>query len=388
MKPEGASLPANRASALDWALWLCSRRSVTPGDGGILGDLAPALEELGWVCERMDCSGVKNLWAAHPEALAQNRSRLAFMGHVDVVPEGDLAAWSSDPWVPRVEGGMLCARGAADMKGGIAAFLAALHARSAQGFAPAAAMLLTSDEEGEARWGSRYALEELARRGFRADSVLVGEPASACELGDAFKQERRGSISAKFEILGVQGHAAYPENCANPIALAQPLMAWLAQADLGAWEGGGAKAGLQMVKAFSQPGPSNMVPGRFEIEANLRFGAGFDLEGFKAEAGRRAAQAYPGSTARWGEPSMPYNSEPGPLSRELRRAGLAVLGREPAPSSAGGTSDGRFAGLVAGEIAEYGLPCGTAHKADERVKIEDLGLLAEVYARVLEGLGV
>ncbi len=361
--------------------------SVTPADGGALGVLQEALDGLGFVCHRLTfahagSAPVDNLYAR----LGSAAPNFCFAGHTDVVPVGDAAAWSVAPFGAAVADGSLWGRGAADMKGAIAAFVAAaarfVGARTAP-LAGSISLLITGDEEGEAVNGTAKVLEWLAARGERLDACLVGEPTNPGELGEMVKIGRRGSLTGTLVVRGVQGHAAYPDLADNPIprllrmldALSEPLDRGNAHFQ---------PSNLEITSIDVGNTASNVIPAAARALFNVRYNDSYSrasLEALLRERLDGSGGAYELALAGSGEAFL---TPPGPLSDLIVSAVEQVLGRRPELSTSGGTSDARFIKDYC-PVAEFGLVGATMHKVDERVALADLEALTEVYRAVLAG---
>ena len=370
---------------------LIARRSVTPEDGGCQALLAERLERVGFRCEHHafgpEGARVHNLWAERTGRFAHGK-RLVFAGHTDVVPTGPLDAWSSDPFVPTVKDGVLYGRGAADMKGSIAAMVV-----GAERFVAAhadhgghVAFLLTSDEEGPSVDGTVQVCRLLESRGTRLDYAIVGEPTSVATLGDTIKNGRRGTLSGKLRIEGVQGHIAYPHLAKNPIHLAAPVLAELATVE---WDRGNAHfqpTAWQMSNVHAGTGAGNVIPGHLTVDFNFRFStestAASLRERLEAIVARHGA---PWSIA-WTLGGEPFLTEPGALSGALQDAIRARTGVAAELSTTGGTSDGRFLSRICAEVVELGPVNASIHKIDEHVDAASLDALADIHAGVLERL--
>jgi succinyl-diaminopimelate desuccinylase len=363
---------------------LIGRRSITPEDAGCQALVAQRLAPLGFRAEPLVRNGVTNLWCRRGDA----RPLFCFAGHTDVVPPGPREAWQSDPFEPTLRAGHLCGRGAVDMKGAIAAFVTA-----AEGFVAARplargsiALLLTSDEEGPSVDGTVRVVERLAAAGERIDYSIVGEPSSTELLGDTIKNGRRGSLSGTLTIRGVQGHVAYPHLARNPIHLAAPAVAELAALR---WDDGNEDfppTTFQCSNVHAGTGATNVIPGALELQFNFRYSTAStraSLERRFEEVLRRHGLDY---ALVWTGHGRPFLTRPGRLVDAVAASVREVVGRTPALSTDGGTSDGRFIAAICDEVVELGLPNATIHKVDERVAIEDLERLSAIYRAVLERL--
>jgi len=370
------------SAALDLARQLIARPSVTPDDAGCQQLIAARLAAAGFEAERFDRSGTRNLWLQRGAA----RPVFAFLGHTDVVPTGPPERWSSDPFVPQERDGWLYGRGSADMKTSLAAFVVAAE-RFVSG-QPAhrgtVAVLLTSDEEGPATDGTVAVVEALQARGRNVDFGLVGEPTSTAELGDTIKNGRRGSLSGRLLVHGVQGHVAYPHLARNPIHQLAPALAELAATE---WDRGDRffpPTTFQVSNLRAGTGAGNVIPGQCEIEFNFRFSPASPPDTLRRRVEdvlNRHALSY---ALAWTLGAEPFVTAPGQLVDALSRAILEVTGRRPQLSTSGGTSDGRFLARICPQVVEFGPLNASIHQIDERVRIEDIEPLALIYQRTLE----
>jgi len=371
-------------NVLELARALIARPSVTPDDAGCLDLLAEWLTPLGFTCERIDRGSVRNLWARRGSAAPL----FCFAGHVDVVPPGPREQWLSDPFTASERDGKLYGRGAADMKSSIAAFVVACQRLLAAGNEPAGsiALLITSDEEGDAIDGTVRVCETLAARGERIDYCLVGEPTSVERLGDTIKNGRRGSLSLRLTVKGVQGHVAYPKKVKNPIHLAAPLIAELAATR---WDEGDVHfppTSFQVSNIHAGTGAGNVVPGQCVIDANFRFGTASTAESLIARVGEMLVRHAVDHEIVWTLGARPFLTPPGPLSTALSTAIAKVSPVSTALSTSGGTSDGRFIAEICPQVVEFG-PCNDSiHKVDEHVRIAELEPLAEIYRQTMQAL--
>jgi succinyl-diaminopimelate desuccinylase len=372
------------APVLALARELIARRSVTPEDGGCQPLIAERLAPAGFVAETLRSNGVDNLWLRR----GTRPPLVCFAGHTDVVPPGPLDAWASDPFEPSVRDGWLYGRGAADMKGSIAAFVTA--ASDFVGAHPdhegSIALLLTSDEEGPATDGTSKVVERLAARDERIDYCIVGEPSSVDRLGDVIKNGRRGTLSGVLRIRGIQGHVAYPDAARNPIHLAAPAIAELASIT---WDEGNEyfpPTTFQCSNIRAGTGATNVIPGMLELQFNWRYSTASTPESLVsrlADLLRRHGIEYELELPSSGKP---YLTPRGRLVHVVSAAIEAECGLSPALSCTGGTSDGRFVASVCAEVVELGPVNATIHKLNERVAVGDLARLAAIHRRVLEKL--
>ncbi len=371
-------------NVLDYARALIARPSVTPDDAGCQRLIAEWLEPLGFQPEWMHFGEVENLWLRR----GTEGPLFVFAGHTDVVPPGPEKAWATPPFEPVVRDGMLHGRGAADMKGSLAAMVAACHRFVAKDprHRGSIALLLTSDEEGPAVNGTVKVVETLQARGERIDWCLVGEPSCAERFGDTIKNGRRGSITGSLRVLGKQGHVAYPHLADNPIHRFAPALAELVAVE---WDQGNAffpPTTFQVANIHAGTGASNVIPGELEVQFNLRF----STELTDAEIRRRVHDLLDRRGLRyelqWTLSGQPFLTPEGRLVEATRRAVVATTGIEPALSTGGGTSDGRFIAPTGAEVVEFGPVNATIHQVDERVGVDELKALVDVYTGVLEEL--
>ena len=371
-------------NTLDLAQRLIALPSVTPRDAGCLDLIAGRLQTLGFVCERIDVGGVANLWARHGDA----SPLVCFAGHIDVVPPGPLEQWSSPPFVPTIRQGKLYGRGAADMKSSVAAFVIAAESFVTEDprHAGSVALLLTSDEEGDSIDGTVRVTERLQERGEAIDYCVVGEPTSVEHLGDTIKNGRRGSLSAKLIVKGIQGHVAYPDAVRNPIHLAAPAIAELAATR---WDDGNEyfpPTSFQVSNIHAGTGAGNVVPGRLEIDFNFRFSTASTVVGLQHRVEALLDRHGLDYAIHWQLGAKPFLTPLGRLVDVLAEAVLAVTGTRAKLSTSGGTSDGRFIAEICREVVELGPINDSIHKVDEHVNIADLNPLAAIYGQVLRRL--
>ncbi len=379
----------SRTLHLAEALIAC--RSVTPDDGGCQALIEARLRPLGFECTTI-ASGpesfrVTNLWAVRRGALADG-PLLVFAGHTDVVPTGPLEQWSSDPFVPTHRGDRLYGRGAADMKSSLAAMVVAVEEWI--GAFPAhrgsIAFLLTSDEEGPALDGTVKVCEWLAALGVRVDHCIVGEPTSVRRLGDMVKNGRRGSLSGKLTVRGVQGHIAYPQLAKNPIHLAAPALAELAAIE---WDRGNRyfpPTSWQMSNIHAGTGASNVIPGELIVDFNFRFSTESTPESLKARVNAVLDAHGLDFHIAWTLGGEPFLTPAGTLSEALAGAIRTHTGLDTELSTTGGTSDGRFIAKICPQVVEFGPINESIHKIDENTPVADLEVLKAIYHTTLETL--
>jgi succinyl-diaminopimelate desuccinylase len=375
---------SSNAPTLDLARELIARRSQTPDDAGCQDLLGKRLARSGFRCESLVANGVSNLWARHGDA----HPIVCFAGHTDVVPSGPLDAWESDPFDPSLRDGYLYGRGAADMKSSLAAFVVAIEQFvAARPKHPGSiALLITSDEEGPAIDGTVRLVERLRSRGETLDYCVVGEPSSVERLGDMIKNGRRGTLSGKLIVRGVQGHVAYPQLARNPIHLAAPVIAELAATR---WDEGDAyfpPTSWQVSNVHAGTGATNVIPGTLELDFNFRYAPVHTREDLERAFLAILARHGLDHEIRWTGSGKPYLTARGRLVDVAGAAIREVCGIAPEISCTGGTSDGRFIAEICTEVVELGPVNATIHKLNERVAVADLEPLAAIYRGILERL--
>jgi succinyl-diaminopimelate desuccinylase len=363
---------------------LIARPSVTPDDAGCLDLIASWLVPLGFRIERIDAGGVSNLWARR----GTSGRLVCFAGHTDVVPPGPLEQWTSPPFEPTVRDACLYGRGAADMKSSIAACVVAMERLVNRRVANAdsLALLLTSDEEGDAVDGTVRVVEALKARKEAIDFCIVGEPTCVARLGDTIKNGRRGSLSARLAVRGVQGHVAYPHLVKNPVHLAAPALAELAAT---AWDAGNEyfpPTSFQISNAHAGTGAGNVVPGSFEIMFNFRFSTASTVEGLQSRVHALLDRHQLEYGIRWTLGAHPFLTQRGDLCAALTDAIATEIGVETELSTTGGTSDGRFIADICPQLVEFGPVNASIHKVDESIAVADLEPLARIYEHAFERL--
>lgn len=363
---------------------LITLSSVTPEDKGCQARMAELLQPLGFTCETIQSGAVTNLWARRGTA----QPLLVFAGHTDVVPTGPLDQWTSNPFKPTHRDGKLYGRGAADMKTSLAAMIVAVeefvtahpHHQGSIGF------LITSDEEGPATDGTVVVCDQLKARGEQLDYCIVGEPTSVNKIGDMIKNGRRGTMSGKLTIKGVQGHIAYPHMAKNPIHLAMPALAELATVT---WDTGNEyylPTSWQMSNIHAGTGASNVIPGVCVVDFNFRFSTASTVEGL--QQGVRAVLDKHGLEydLAWTVGGHPFLTPRGILSQALSDAISAETGLTTELSTTGGTSDGRFIAKICPQVVEFGPTNASIHKIDEHIAVAEIDPLKNIYRRTLENL--
>jgi len=369
---------------LDLTAELLRRPSVSPEDHGCLDVICARLEPLGFHNERLQYPPVDNLWArrgtGHPV--------LCFAGHTDVVPTGPREAWHTDPFEPVIRDGMLYGRGAADMKSGLAAMVTATERFLARhpNHRGTLAFLFTSDEEGPSVDGTRRVMQVLGARGEKIDWCVVGEPTSHEALGDTIKIGRRGSLSGRLTVHGVQGHIAYPHLAHNPVHAFAPALAELTSRH---WDKGNAyfqPTTFQVSNIAAGTGAPNVIPGELKVRFNLRFSTEQTVESLQRTVLGILDRHRVNYTLEWFVSGLPFLTQPGILTETVSASVLEVTGRTPAFSTTGGTSDGRFIAPTGAQVVEVGVGNATIHKVNECARVEDIELLSLVYERVMEKL--
>jgi len=366
------------------AVELLKRRSLTPDDGGCHDLIAARLEKIGFRVERHRHNGVDNLWARR----GAEAPVVCFAGHTDVVPTGPLERWHSDPFVPTLRDGLLYARGAADMKTSDAAFVTATERFVAAhpDHKGSIAFLLTSDEEGPATDGTVKVVEALRARGELLDYCIVGEPTSAAEFGDTIKNGRRGSLSGRLVVKGVQGHIAYPHLAKNPIHLAAPAIAELAET---MWDEGNVyfpPTTWQISNIHGGTGATNVIPGAVEILFNFRYATASTADGLKDAVCEILDSHGLDYEIEWSPPGKPFLTARGRLCDALSEAVREVTGLTPELSTSGGTSDGRFIAEICPQVVEFGPLNTSIHKLNEHVAVDCIEPLSDIYRKTLEKL--
>ena len=369
------------SEVLNLAKELILLRSVTPDDAGCQALIAGRLQRAGFHRESLRFGAVDNLWATH----GNGGPVLVLLGHTDVVPPGPREAWSSDPFVPEVRAGKLYGRGSADMKGSVAAFVVALERFVAMHptHPGTVALLLTSDEEGDAIDGVRRVAQLLGERGQRIDWCITGEPSSKETLGDLLRVGRRGTLSATLTIRGVQGHVAYPDKARNPIHQAMPALAELAARR---WDDGYESfppTSLQVSNIHAGTGANNVIPGELQVLFNLRFNPGWRAEQLE-QACEQVLRAHGLEySIHWHRGGEPFHTPEGSLRSAARDTLTRFSGRAPEESTGGGTSDARFIAPLGAQCIEIGPVNASIHKVDEHVSAKGLEQLPDVYLALI-----
>ena len=363
---------------------LISLHSVTPADGGCQLKMAERLKPLGFSCETIASSDVTNLWARRGTA----QPLLVFAGHTDVVPTGPLQQWTSDPFTPTHRDGKLYGRGAADMKTSLAAMIVAVEEFVAahpdhQG---SIGFLITSDEEGPAIDGTVIVCDQLKARGEQLDYCIVGEPTSVKQVGDMIKNGRRGTMSGKLIIKGIQGHIAYPHMAKNPIHLAMPALAELSTIE---WDQGNEyylPTSWQMSNIHAGTGASNVIPGECVIDFNFRFSTASTVDGLQQRVHATLDKYGFDYDLKWTVGGLPFLTPRGELSNALSAAIKSETGLDTELSTTGGTSDGRFIAQICPQVIECGPTNASIHKIDEHIAVTEIEPLKYIFRRTLEYL--
>src|SRR5881394_753806 len=372
------------SATVDLTLDLIGRNSVTPADQGCQEVMTRRLAEAGFAVENLRYGSVDNFWATR----GSGGPVLCFAGHTDVVPTGPLEEWKSDPFKPAVRDGLLYGRGAADMKSALAAMVTATEqfVRETPHHKGTIAYLITSDEEGPSVDGTKKVVETLRERGQKIDWCIVGEPSSEKELGDTIKIGRRGSLSGRLTVHGVQGHIAYPQFAENPVHTFAPALAELTAR---VWDQGNAHfqpTTFQISNLSAGTGAPNVIPGELKARFNLRYSPAQTLEKLEAtveEILRRHGVRY---TLEWFVSGEPFHTAPGRLSDAVAEAVAQVTGTRPRLSTGGGTSDGRFIAPLGAQVVELGVVNASIHKVNECVRVSDIDALHRMYVNVLRSL--
>ncbi|WP_311240315.1 MULTISPECIES: succinyl-diaminopimelate desuccinylase [unclassified Xanthomonas] len=372
------------SDVLDLTCDLIARASVTPVDAGCQAVIAQRLAAAGFACEHLRLGEVDNLWATH----GSGAPVLVLLGHTDVVPPGPREAWTSDPFDPQIRDGVLYGRGAADMKGSVAAFvIAAEQFVAAHAEHPGTlAVLLTSDEEGDAIDGVRRVADLFRERGQAIDWCITGEPSSTERLGDLLRVGRRGSLSGALTVNGVQGHVAYPHKARNPIHLAAPALAELVARR---WDDGFESfppTSLQISNIHAGTGANNVIPGELQVAFNLRYTPQWDAPRLEAEITAVLDRHALDYSVRWHRSGEPFYTPEGRLRSVAREVLGQFAGAPPEESTGGGTSDARFIAPLGAQCIEVGPVNASIHQVDEHVRVADLEALPSLYRTLVERL--
>jgi len=367
---------------LQLAKALIACRSITPEDAGALTVVATRLSAAGFQCERLDRGSVSNLWARYGDS----GPLVCLAGHVDVVPPGPVGEWTSDPFTPTERDGELYGRGAADMKSSVAAMVTAAERVVRDGPGGSIAILLTSDEEGDAVDGTAALVSILRARAVTIDACIVGEPTSTERFGDTIKNGRRGSLNGRLRVRGQQCHIAYPERGRNPIHDAAPAISALVVTE---WDRGNEyfqPTSFQISNIQAGTGATNIIPGTLDVAFNFRFSPESTAQVLRARVREVLDRHNLQYDVEWTLIGEPFLTRRGPLVDALIASVESVAGVRPALSTSGGTSDGRFLATLAREVVEFGPLNDSIHKIDEHVRIGDLEPLSVIYERALRSL--
>ncbi|WP_386694880.1 succinyl-diaminopimelate desuccinylase [Lonepinella sp. MS14435] len=363
---------------------LIRRPSISPDDQGCQQVIAERLEKLGFSIEWLPFNDTLNLWAKH----GSTAPIVAFAGHTDVVPAGDESQWTYPPFAAEVVGDMLYGRGAADMKGSLAAMVVAVedYVKVNPNHQGTIALLITSDEEATAKDGTVRVVETLMARGENIDYCLVGEPSSSKTLGDIVKNGRRGSITGNLYIQGIQGHVAYPHLAENPVHKAVPFLQELTTYQ---WDNGNEffpPTSLQIANIQAGTGSNNVIPGELFVQFNLRYCTEVTDDSIKNKVAEMLAKYGLKYRIEWNLSGKPFLTKPNKLVKAVVEALEKIVNISPQLDTGGGTSDARFIALMGGEVVELGPLNATIHKVDECVSVMDLAILGKVYKSILEKL--
>lgn len=372
------------SETIELAKNLIQKRSLTPDDAGCMDLMVEYLQQRGFIIEWLNVGDTKNLWARRGE----KSPLFVFAGHTDVVPTGPIEEWKTSPFDPVIKNGLLYGRGAADMKGSLAAMLTACDQfindypdhNGSIGF------LITSDEEGPATNGTIKVIEALVARNEKIDYCVVGEPTSDKKLGDMIRVGRRGSINGYLKLFGKQGHVAYPELVENPIHQLSPILTQLVQQK---WDDGNEyfpPTSFQISNIQAGTGVENVVPGQLQLIFNFRFSSELTPEIIKSRVTYIIDQCSDNYELSWKLSGLPFITPQGTLTQAVEQALLETVGYQPILSTGGGTSDGRFIAPTGAQVIELGPLNKTIHKINECVSTEDLELLSSTYSAVLKNL--
>ena len=371
-------------ATLELAKQLISRPSVTPDDAGCLDILIDLLKPLGFQCDKISMGGVDNLWARRGSA----SPLVCFAGHTDVVPTGPVEQWASDPFTPTIRDGVMYGRGASDMKSSLAAFVVAIADFIEQypDHPGSLAVLFTSDEEGPAVDGTVRIVEALRERGEKMDYCIVGEPTAVKKTGDMIKNGRRGSLSGKLTVKGIQGHVAYGHLARNPIHDVAAAIAELAQIK---WDQGNEyfpPTTWQISNFNAGTGANNVIPGTADIKFNFRFSTASTLESLQTRVHGILDRHGVPYDLEWSYDGRPFLTKRGDLVDAVAKAIKTVTGIDTELSTTGGTSDGRFIADICPQVVEVGPTNASIHKIDECIRVDELEQLPKIYFHTLKNL--
>lgn len=363
---------------------LVQRDSVTPADKGCQSMIAARLQNCGFKIEWMNSGEVTNLWARRGTV----GPLMVFAGHTDVVPTGDTQSWTSPPFSAEIIDGYLCGRGAADMKGGVAAYITAIERFVARqpSHEGSIGVLLTSDEEGPAIDGTVKVIEQLQARHETIDYCVVGEPSSTHVFGDIIRNGRRGSLGAHLTIKGKQGHVAYPHLADNPVHRAMPVLAELTNIEWDKGDDNFPPTTLQISNINAGTGASNVIPGVLSVEFNLRYSPATTVDHIKNSVETLCQRHELDCDIEWKDSARPFITQPGTLTDAMQTAIHAYTGSNATLDTGGGTSDGRFIAPTGAQVIEFGALNHTIHGIDERILCKDIDTLSSIYESVMEQL--
>ncbi len=366
---------------LDLTMELVRCKSVTPEDAGCLNILTKHMNQMGFSVKDLSSEGITNIWATH----GTGNPLFIFAGHTDVVPPGPLEEWQYPPFEPTIEGKYLYGRGTADMKASLAAmiFAAKRFINAQPTHEGTLAFLLTSDEEGPAVNGTRHVIEELTKENIIPDFCVVGEPSSSKILGDTVRIGRRGSLNAKITVNGTQGHVAYPELAANPIHEFAPALEALVGLDLDKGNENFPASSIQISNIKAGTGASNVIPGYLSAEFNIRFSTEQNAQLIQDTITALIQDYQQDFEIEWSLSGNPFLTPKGMLRKIVSQSIEMITGQVPEESTSGGTSDGRFIAPTGCEVVEIGPVNRTIHKVNERIAVNDLGPLSEIYEAIV-----
>ena len=361
---------------------LISRKSITPNDSGCQEIISKRLASIGFNCEQMVFGDVTNLWARKGD----EKPVLCFAGHTDVVPPGPRVEWKSDPFIPTISKGNLYGRGAADMKSGIAAMVIAVENFFSKhsNYKGSIAFLITSDEEGAAELGTKKVIQTLLTRKETIDYCVIGEPTSSATLADTIRIGRRGSLTGKLTVFGIQGHAAYPQLASNPIRLSSQLISELLSIEWDKADGNFPATSFEIVEIKSSSGATNVIPGKLQAIFNFRYSPQRNHKDIKKQIKAILKKYKFNYDLEWNLSGEPFLTKKGNLVSVTKQAILENIGIETKLSTAGGTSDGRFIAPLGVEVVELGPVNASIHKINEHVALTDPPQLAKIYLRIAE----
>ena len=361
---------------------LISRKSITPNDSGCQEIISKRLASIGFNCEQMVFGDVTNLWARKGD----EKPVLCFAGHTDVVPPGPRVEWKSDPFIPTISKGNLYGRGAADMKSGIAAMVIAVENFFSKhsNYKGSIAFLITSDEEGAAELGTKKVIQTLLTRKETIDYCVIGEPTSSATLADTIRIGRRGSLTGKLTVFGIQGHVAYPQLASNPIRLSSQLISELLSIEWDKADGNFPATSFEIVEIKSSSGTTNVIPGKLQAIFNFRYSPQRNHKDIKKQIKAILKKYKFNYDLEWNLSGEPFLTKKGSLVSVTKQAILENIGIETKLSTAGGTSDGRFIAPLGVEVVELGPVNASIHKINEHVALTDPPQLAKIYLRIAE----